>query len=165
MTGVPGSTSASDSGWRALRLQGVDGQWHSLEAFVGRGQWVVVNIWGPKCPPCEEEMPELGSFHDTYVDGPAMVLGIAIDFPSFDHAKVEEVQAFMDAYLLDFPVLMADHTVYGKLVDGAQLQAVPTSLLYAPDGSLAVRHVGTLTQAMLERYLQQRDANFQIAPQ
>ena len=157
-----GSASAEDSGWRELRLEGIDGQWHALDAYIGRGQWVVVNIWGPRCPPCVEEMPELGSFHDTYVDGPAMVLGIAIDFPSFGYAKAKEVQAFMDDYLLDFPVLMADHTVYAQLVDGAQLQAVPTSLLYAPDGSLTVRHVGTLTQTILERYLQQRDANFQV---
>ena len=93
-----------------------------------------------------------------------MVLGIAIDFPSFGYAKAGEVRAFLDDYLLDFPVLLADHSVYGKLTDGSVLPAVPTSLLYTPEGQLAVTHVGTLTQATLEAYLADRDPQFQRAP-
>ena len=159
-----GSVIAQELDWRGLRLEGANGDWHALDAFIGRGQWVVMNIWGPTCPPCVEEMPELGSFHNTYFDGHAMVLGIAINFPSFGYAKSNEVQAFMEAYLLDFPVLMADHTVYAKLVDSKQLQAVPTSLLFTPDGALAAQHVGTLTQATLERYLNEKDETFKVAP-
>ena len=153
-----------EPGWRSLRLEGVDGDWYALDAFIGRGQWVVVNIWGPKCPPCVEELPELGSFHDTYVDGPAMVPGIAIDFPSFDYAKINAVWGFMESYLLDFRILMADYTVYRKLVDGKQLYAVPTSLLHAPDGALAAQHIGTLIQGTLERYLNEQDECFKVAP-
>lgn len=157
------AASAAHSGWHGLHLEGVDGQQHALGAFIGRGQWVVVNIWGPRCPPCVEEMPELGSFHDAYADGPAMVLGIAIDFPSFGYGQAEEVRAFMEAYLLDFPVLLSDHTIHARLTGGTPLQAVPTSLIYAPDGALAVQHIGTLTHATLEAYLRKADPDFPVA--
>ena len=39
-----------------------------------------------------------------------------------------------------------------------QLRAVPTSIVYGPDGRLRTIHVGTVTQAMLERYIEQHGA-------
>ena len=151
------SAPAAADGWRQLALAGLDGKSRPLADFIGRGQWVVVNIWGPKCPPCVEEMPELGSFHDEHAGHGAMVLGIALDFPSFGYAKKDEVETFLDEYLIDFPVLLADHTVYRDLTGRAQLKAVPTTLLYDREGQLVGEHVGTLTQAGLESYLKQRD--------
>ena len=152
--------SALAAGGPQLSLKNLDGEWHSIDEFVGRGQWVLVNIWGPRCPPCVEEMPELGSFHDRHSGAGAMVLGIAIDFPSFGYAVATDVRQFLDDYLIDFPVLLADHTVFARLTDGQQLRAVPTSLLYRPDGVLAVVHTGTLTQLQLEQYLARQDARF-----
>ncbi|MFW5440542.1 MAG: TlpA family protein disulfide reductase [Methylophilaceae bacterium] len=47
-------------------LDGVDGKKYSLDEFVGKGKWVVVNVWATACPFCREELFDLASFHDRH---------------------------------------------------------------------------------------------------
>ena len=81
-----------------VTLQDTAGKSHHFSEFIGRGQWTVLVVWGPRCPPCIEEMPELQGFHDDHKNGKAQVLGVAVDFPSFGQAKRDEVAKFAEDF-------------------------------------------------------------------
>lgn len=135
-----------------IPLYSIDDSKHQLSEYVGHGKWVVLNIWGTRCPPCREEMPELVSFHDEHKDDDAIVLGIAIDFPSYGYARKNEVISFADDYLIDFPILLSDSTITEKIGLG-RLEGLPTTYLFDPNGSIVGMQVGGITKKILEDFI------------
>lgn len=135
-----------------ISLDGVDHSKHNISEYIGRGQWVVLNIWGTRCPPCREEIPELVNFHDEYKNEDAVVLGIAIDFPSYGYAKKDEVIAFSDDYFIDFPILLSDATITEKLGLG-RLEGLPTTFIFDPEGIVVGTQVGAVTKKILEDFI------------
>lgn len=134
-------------------LEGMDGKMHPLADYIGRGKWVALNIWGPRCPPCVEEMPELQRFHDRHSATTATVLGVAIDFPSYGYAQRDQVRQFLDDHFISFPVLLADGRRAALLNGGAELEGTPTTLVFRPDGTLVARQVGKVTEKLLSDYI------------
>lgn len=137
-------------------FKGLDDKTHHLSEYIGKGKWTVLNIWGTRCPPCLEEMPELQSFHDAHHEKDATVLGIALDFPSFGYAKREEVKAFMEDHLISFPTLLSDGLVGNKLGIG-MLEGTPTTLVYNRAGELLAKQVGPVDQQLLEDFIQKQE--------
>ena len=143
-----------------VTLEDTLGKPHHFSEYIGRGHWTVLVIWGPRCPPCIDEMPELQGFHDAQ-KGKARVLGVAVDFPTFGQAKREEVTKFAQDYLISFPLLLGsakDFTRFG----GADLQGVPTTLIYDRNGAIVARHTGSVTRDLIERFIAKWDT--EVAP-
>lgn len=139
-----------------VTLNDVHGQPRHFSEFIGRGHWTVLVVWGPRCPPCVEEMPELQGFHDDHQNGRAKVLGVAVDFPTFGQAKRDEVAKFAEDYLISFPLLLGSAETFTRF-GGADLQGMPTTLIYDRQGAIVVRHTGSVTRDMIERFIQQHD--------
>ena len=135
-----------------LSLMDIKGKPHPLSEYIGKGKWTIVNIWGPRCPPCQEELPELVRFHDEHQQTDATVLGIALDYPGFGFANVEDVTAFTEDYLVSYPVLLGNADLFEKFGAGPLL-AMPTTLAYTPDGELVAVQVGMITQALIEKFI------------
>ena len=150
--GMPGALAASPD----VTLQDVNGKPRHFSEFIGRGQWTVLVVWGPRCPPCIEEMPELQKFHDANRGGRAAVLGVAVDFPSFGPARRDEVAKFAEQYLIGFPLLLGSETAFTRF-GGADLLGVPTTVIYDRNGAIVARHTGSLTVDMLERFIAKWD--------
>lgn len=135
-----------------ISLPDLDGEVHSLSEYIGKGKWTIVNIWGPRCPPCQEELPDLVRFHDEHKDTDATVLGIALDYPSFGDAKISEVADFVEKYLIEYPVLLGNAEKVGKL-GGGPINAMPTSLAYTPEGELVAVQVGMINREIIEKFI------------
>ena len=135
-----------------ITLESIDDSEHKLSEYIGHGKWVVLNIWGTRCPPCREEMPELVRFHDEHHTGDAIVVGIAIDFPSYGYAKKNEVIAFADDYLIDFPLLLSDANITEKTGLG-RLEGLPTTYLFNPGGKVVGMQVGGITKKIIEDFI------------
>ena len=138
-----------------ISLKDVDDKTQQLGEYIGKGKWTVLNIWGPGCPPCLEEMPDLVLFHENHKDNDAIVVGIAIDFPSYGYANKEEVAGFLDDFLIDFPVLLSDSHITEKLGLG-RLEGLPTTYLFSPDGELMGMQVGGITGKILEDFIKKK---------
>ena len=138
---------------KSIMLEGLDGKQHAVDKYIGKGKWTVLNLWGTNCPPCREEMPDLVQFHDTHKDTNAIVVGIAIDFPSYGYAKKEAVIAFADDFLIDFPLLLSDSYVTEKLGLG-RLEGLPTTQLYNSSGKLVAKQVGGITKTIIENFIE-----------
>jgi len=138
-----------------ISLESIDDSRHKLSDYIGHGKWVVLNIWGTRCPPCREEMPELVSFHDEHKNNDAIVVGIAIDFPSYGYADKEDVIAFADDYLIDFQLLLSDSSFTEKIGLG-RLEGLPTTYLFNPSGEVVGAQVGGITKNILENFINKR---------
>jgi len=123
-----------------------------LKSHIGKGKWTVVNIWAPNCPPCREEMPELVRFHDDHLDQ-AEVVGVAIGFPDFGPADSKQVDEFVADYLIEFTVIKADGSISWQ-IDSSELQGLPTTYVYTPQGELVARQVGAITRKLLSNFIE-----------
>jgi len=139
-----------------VSLAGLDGKQHHLSEYIGKGKWVFFNIWGPRCPPCVEEMPDLQDFHDAHKDKDAIVVGMALDYPSFGQANVEEVREFVDDYFITFPILLGSGRTIESL-GGGMLQGTPTTLVYDPSGKLFAQQLGALSREVLEKFMAEQN--------
>lgn len=139
-----------------VQLESIDGKQHVLSEYIGKGKWTVLNIWGPKCPPCREETPDLVQFHDAHKDTDAIVVGIAIDFPSYGYAKKKDVIEFADDFMIDFPLLLSDNYVTQRLGLGA-LEGLPTTYMYTPEGKVVGVQIGGITKTILENFIKKQN--------
>jgi len=138
-----------------VSLHDLDGKSRHFSEFIGRGKWTVLVVWGPRCPPCIEEMPALQKFHDAN-QGRAGVLGVAVDFPSFGQARPDEVARFAGDYLISFPLLLGDAEVFTRF-GGNDLLGVPTTVIYDRNGAIVARHTGSVSRDMVERFIDKWD--------
>lgn len=135
-----------------ISLKSIDDSQHKLSEYIGQGKWVVLNIWGTKCPPCQEEVPELVKYHDVHKEDDSIVVSIAIDFPSYTYADKDEVAEFADDYLIDFPVLLSDGSITRRLGLG-RLDGLPSSYVFDPDGKVVGMQIGGVTRSTLETFI------------
>ncbi len=135
-----------------LVLPDLEGQSHPLSEYIGKGKWTLVNVWGPRCPPCQEELPELVRFHDEHKDSDATVLGIALDYPSFGKPDAEEVAAFAEDYLVGYPLLLGDADKIEAFGAGP-LPGMPTTFAYTPEGELVAVQTGMITAKIIEDFI------------
>jgi len=145
-------TPVAVAGGEDTLLRDLQGGEQRLSDHLGKGKWVLFNIWGPKCPPCLEEVSELVSLQDEHSEKDVIVVSLALDFPSFSYAKVDEVAAFVDDYFVNFTVLLGDSDL-AEQVTGERLLGTPSTYLYDPTGKLAAIRVGTVTQEMVENFI------------
>ncbi len=93
----------------------------------------VVNIWGTFCPPCIDEMPELGEWAKN-MPADAQLIGIVCDVQGNDDAQT--IQAAMQ-------ILSDSNANFVNLVPDAEImqylqnvQAVPTTIFVDSQGNL-----------------------------
>jgi peroxiredoxin len=140
-----------------VSLNDLQGKSHHFSEYIGRGQWTVLLVWGPDCPRCTEQIPEMQGFHDDYNEGAAMVLGVAVDFPGLGLARRDAVAKFAQDHPIGFPLLLGSAESFTRF-GGADLQGVPTTLIYDPKGAIVVRHAGSVTRDMIERFIAKVEA-------
>jgi thiol-disulfide isomerase/thioredoxin len=135
-----------------LALRDLQGQSHHLSEYIGQGKWTLVNIWGPRCPPCQEELPELVRFHDEHKDTDAMVLGIALDYPGFGRPDPQEVAAFVEDHRVGYPILLGDADMF-EVFGAGPLAGMPTTLAYTPGGELVAVQTGMISAEIIEDFI------------
>ena len=132
-----------------LLMQGLDGQQHRLNDYIGKGQWVVVNVWATACPYCRRELFDLASFHERHVESDAMVLGLTLDLATFERPDKDHVERFASTYLIDYPLLLVSGDEASK-VTGKNVHTVPMTFFYNPKGKMVYHFTGELDEVMLE---------------
>lgn len=127
---------------------------HALEEFLGKGKWLVVTVWASDCAVCNREIHQMVAFHEAHRHGHASVLGISVDGP----ARKGEALAFIERHKVSFPNLLDDGTafksIYLRETGRPWFGGTPMHLVYAPDGALAARRIGSLARAEAEAFIE-----------
>lgn len=121
-----------------LKVTTLEGQPFDLAAQ--RGHWVIVNFWATWCVPCIKEMPDIAHF----VAGHPDVRAIGLAYEDSDKA---DIQAFLAKHPVGYPI--AQVTLDDAPKDFDEPRGLPTTYLIAPDGHVAKRFVGPVTQQSL----------------
>ena len=122
-------------------LTDAQGKTHRLADY--RGQWLIVNFWATWCPPCLEEIPDLVAIKETRKD--VQVIGIAMEFQD-----AKQVMQFADGMFVNYPIVLGDRKISESV---GQVDGLPTTFIYDPQGRLADRHVGKVTRKQLEKII------------
>ena len=142
-------------------LEGLDGEQHALSNYIGKGKWVVVNVWGTDCPYCRAELDALIDFHDQHQDKDAMVVGLTLDWPTFNFPDKEELSEFALDYFIEYPLMMVDAKLAGDVV-GKEVNMIPLTFFYNPKGDLVLRLNGLVTSAQLEKIIKDDSVRYQV---
>lgn len=132
-------------------LKGLDGAARNVNEFIGKGQWTVVAIWHSDCPICKRDIHEMAFFHDAHKKAKdAIVLGVSVD----GYANKGKAQRFVDEHSLDFTNLIAEPDQIARFGAG-RLVGTPTFYIYSPQGELAAKQVGPISQEAIEQFIKQ----------
>tara|TARA_R110002072_G_scaffold136850_1_gene279447 strand:- start:9668 stop:10225 length:558 start_codon:yes stop_codon:yes gene_type:complete len=142
-------------------LDGLDGKQHRLSNYIGKGKWVVVNVWGTDCPYCRAELDALIDFHDEHEDKDAMVIGLTLDWPTFDFPDKEELQEFALDYFIEYPLMLVDAKLAAEVV-GKQVNMIPLTFFYNPKGDLVLRLNGVVTSTQLEKIIKNDSVRYEV---
>jgi len=144
-----------------LVLEDLEGDHHSLDKYIGKGKWVIVNIWATACPYCRDELFDLTNFHDRHENEDAIVIGLTLDWPGFDYPDKDELADFALDYFINYPLLMVDQKLASKVI-GKPVDMIPLTFFYNPEGKLVFRINGVVTEEMLEQVIKKKDTSYSM---
>jgi len=122
-----------------LKVTTLDGKPYDLAQE--RGKYVIVNYWATWCVPCIKEMPDISRFVAAHKD---KVAAIGLAYEDTDKA---DIQAFLTKHPVSYPI--AQVTLDKPVKDFDEPRGLPTTWLIGPDGKVAKRFVGPVTEASL----------------
>lgn len=88
------------------------------------GQWLVINFWAEWCPPCLEEIPELGKL--AAENSEIAVIGV-----SYDKLSNHELQQLVEKYDISYPIVATEPMPFLPV---AKPQSLPGTYLVSPSG-------------------------------
>ena len=136
LPGEPGSAT------RDADFVSIDGTGCNLPDLAGR--WLLINYWASWCSPCRVEIPELNELH---LAEQLVVLGV-----NYDDLPPAELLAASRDFDIRFIVLQRDPA---DRLGYARPEVLPTSYLFAPDGSLQHLLTGPQTGSALLALIQE----------
>ena len=119
-----------------------------LSDYVGKGNYVLVDMWASWCGPCKREIPNLAEIHNLYNDKGVTVLGVFV----WDDVKNLK------------PTMEAEKVTWAQIIDSEKcatdlygVNGIPAIMLIGPDGTILERGSSMRGENMkktIEKYLQ-----------
>ena len=139
----PAQEQAQADAVMGLTLPDLDGRPQAIAQW--RDKILVVNYWASWCAPCVEEIPAFSRLQRQYAAQGVQFVGIGID-------NVENMQAFVKATPISYPLLVADPAA--SQMPGLQIKGLPYTLVIGPDGRVQGSRLGRLDESRLNSILQ-----------
>lgn len=118
------------------------GEVRSLDS-LHQGRPLLINLWATWCPPCRREMPVLAVFdQDERLDVVLLNQG----------ESLLAVSEYLQDQQLDFRHSLLD--AQQQAMGFYQAPGLPITLFYDAEGQLVNRHIGEISRAQIEAFLQ-----------
>jgi thiol-disulfide isomerase/thioredoxin len=149
LSGVASPVQANAPVTELVRIDGVT---QPMSDYIGKGKWVVINVWSPTCTACVKELPEIEEFRKKHADD-VQLLGLTIDFPSFGYGRLDIINDFLTHTPIHYPLFLADIESASEVI-GNWLVAIPLMAIYHPDGRVLARWPGYVDIDEIEEFMQ-----------
>ena len=120
----------TEVGKRFKELTGIspDKKPATLSAYVGCGNYVLVDFWASWCGPCKAEMPHIIEIYEKYKNKGLKVIGVTVD------DMPEKSDSIVKLLGIPFPQIYKSTpmSTYG-------ITSIPHTVLFAPDGTILAR--------------------------
>ncbi|WP_010111479.1 TlpA disulfide reductase family protein [Acinetobacter sp. P8-3-8] len=113
-----------------------------LVQFIGKP--TVINLWASWCPPCRREMPVLDQAQKTYPNVQFVFIN------QFEDAAT--VHAYLQQHTLKLRWVLLDP--HGSTAQKTAMYGLPSTLFFNAQGQLVDSHMGEITHAALDHYVQ-----------
>ena len=105
----------------------------ALADYVGKGNYVLLDMWASWCGPCKGEVPNLLKLHNQYKDKGLTVLGL------FVWDEDENLKKAMEEEGIVWPqIVNVENT---EVTDMYGVDGIPHIILFAPDGTILKRNL------------------------
>lgn len=121
----------------------MNGKTHNNDTV--KGKYLVVNFWATWCPPCLKEIPAFVEFYDKNSDT-VEILGM-----DYEQANKEKIREFTDTFMVNYPIILSDSNNQSQFKKFGDVVGMPTTIVYAPDGSLVDYFMGEIDMSVLEK--------------
>jgi len=135
-----------------IELVRIDGVKQPMSDYIGKGKWVLINVWSPTCTACVKELPEIEAFRKKHTDD-VQLLGLTIDFPSFGYGRLDIINEFLRQTPIHYPLFLADIGLVSEVI-GNWLVAIPLMVIIHPDGQVLARWPGYVDINEIEEFMQ-----------
>jgi thiol-disulfide isomerase/thioredoxin len=113
----------------------------SLNSY--RGKVVLLNFWGPWCPPCRTEVPALEGLQDSFKDK-LVIIGATV------FSAEAPVEKFYRDYKINYPVIWGSYDLMDKY---GKVSVFPTTVIIDKKGFIADTVKGSRTRDQFEAML------------
>lgn len=138
----------SQVGMPFVDIKGVDekGNAVSISDYLGKGNYVLIDLWASWCMPCKMEIPNIAEVHNLYKDKGLTVLGIFTwDKPENLSKSLKEEENIKWNQIID-----TERTAMKKY----GVRGIPFIFLLSPDGKILERNLrGENIRYSVEKYL------------
>jgi cytochrome c biogenesis protein CcmG, thiol:disulfide interchange protein DsbE len=110
----------------------------SLESY--RGKVVLLNFWGPWCPPCRLEVPALEKLQDAF-KGRVVIIGATV------FSAEAPVEQFYKDYKINYPMIWGSYDLMDKY---GKVSVFPTTVIIDRHGFIADTVTGARTREQFE---------------
>jgi cytochrome c biogenesis protein CcmG/thiol:disulfide interchange protein DsbE len=114
-----------------------------------QGRWVVVNFFATWCVPCQQEHPQLVAFDEAH----RRARDVRVVSVLYDDSPADARDYFAENGG-EWPVVLDD----GSIANDYGVTGVPETYLVAPNGRVATKLIGGVTQDGMDSIIQQIEA-------
>lgn len=112
-----------------------------------QGKYVLINFWATWCEPCKIEIPILNKIYSENKNR-LEIVGVLFN----DTISPNGLEKYMSKYKMSYPITTsATNNRLGKNMDNVQM--VPESFLFGPDGKFIKKFVGEIKKKDFLKYL------------
>lgn len=143
------NTSAGQP-YKDIKGTGIDGKQLSLSDFIGKGNYVLLDMWASWCGPCKREIPYIAEINNLYKDKGITVLGV------FVWDDIQNLTPTMKEKNITWPQIIDSEKTATKLYG---VTGIPEIILFAPDGTILERGEnmrGAKMKETVEKYLSEK---------
>ena len=115
-----------------IKGKDAEGNPAALSDYVGKGNYVLLDMWASWCGPCKGEIPNLLKLHNQYKDKGLTVLGLFVWDEDENLKKAMEEEGIVWPQIIDTD--KGAENLYG-------VDAIPHIILFAPDGTILKRNL------------------------
>lgn len=114
-----------------IKGKDADGNPVALSDYIGKGNYVLLDMWASWCGPCKGEIPYLLKLHNQYKNKGLTVLGL------FVWDKEENLKKAIEAEGIVWPQIV--NVESQTVTDSYGVDGIPHIILFAPDGTILKR--------------------------